>query len=280
MDELFKKEKFDTVYHIAGITPLPDCQTNPVDAVDVNVRGTVILLDLVRKYGVSKMIFASTSAVYENNTDFPSVEEKVEKPSLVYPSTKYTAEQYCKAYWDAYGIPIVCLRFANVYGPHIDCLRTQPPVMGYIIREFLKGNKPLLHSTGQQERDFIFVDDLIDLAILVAKSDKYDTVNVSTQKTVSINTVANMIAKKMQCEDIGLEYAETSHYWYRYPALYEKPYPINGKLLENEVLKYTCLSNKHALDVYGWTPKTSLEEGISKTVDFCVRELKKAGIGA
>ncbi len=93
-------------------------------------------------------------------------------------------------------------------------------------------------------------------------------------------TVANMIAKKMQCEDIGLEYAETSHYWYRYPALYEKPYPINGKLLENEVLKYTCLSNKHALDEYGWTPKTSLEDGISKTVEFCVKELKKAGIGA
>ncbi|MBR5376070.1 MAG: NAD-dependent epimerase/dehydratase family protein [Lachnospiraceae bacterium] len=279
MDSLFRKENFDIVYHIAGITPLPDCQTDPAAAVDVNVRGTVILLDLVRKYGVKKMIFASTSAVYENNKDFPSREDRVEKPSLIYPSTKYTAEQYCKAYWDAYGIPVVVLRFANVYGPHIDCLRTQPPVMGYIIREYLLGNKPVLHSTGEQERDFIFVEDLIDLAVLVSASEKYDTVNVSTETTVSINAIAKMIAEEMGCSDRGLDYADTSHYWYRYPALYEKPYPINGKLLENEVLKYTCLSNAHAKEAYGWTPKTSLEEGIRKTVEFCVRELKKAGIG-
>ncbi|MBQ7464227.1 MAG: NAD-dependent epimerase/dehydratase family protein [Lachnospiraceae bacterium] len=279
MDSLFQKENFDIVYHIAGITPLPDCQIDPPRAVDVNVRGTVILLDLIRKYGVKKMIFASTSAVYENNKDFPSVEDHVEKPSLIYPSTKYTAEQYCKAYWDAYGIPVVVLRFANVYGPHIDCLRTQPPVMGYIIRENLLGNKPVLHSTGDQERDFVFVEDLIDLAVLVSKSERYDTVNVSTNKTVSINTIAKMIADQMGCGDRGIDYADTSHYWYRYPALYEKPYPINEKLLENEVLKYTCLSNEHAKEAYGWTPKTSLEEGIRKTVEFCVRELKKAGVG-
>lgn len=279
MDELFAKEQFDFVYHIAGITPLPDCQNNPVDAVDVNVRGTVIILDLVRKYGVKKMIFASTSAVYENNTDFPSVEDRVDKPSLIYPSTKYTAEQYCRAYWDAYQIPIVVLRFANVYGPHIDCLRTQPPVMGYIIREFLLGNKPVLHSDGEQKRDFVFVDDLIDLAILVSKSEKFDVVNVSTQTTVTINKIANCIAKDMQCEDIGIEYAQTSHFWYRYPELYAKPYPISGKLLDNEVLKYTCLSNEHAKKEYGWVPKTSLEDGIKKTVDFSVATLKAAGVG-
>ncbi|MCR5626593.1 MAG: NAD-dependent epimerase/dehydratase family protein [Lachnospiraceae bacterium] len=279
MDSLFEKEKFDYVYHIAGITPLPDCQNHPVDAVDVNVRGTVIILDLIRKYGVKKMVFASTSAVYENNKDFPSVETHVEKPSLFYPSTKYTAEQYCKAYWDAYHIPIVCLRFANVFGPHIDCLRTQPPVMGYIIREFMKGNAPVLHSDGEQKRDFIFVDDLIDLAILVLQSEEYDTVNVSTQTTVTINEITRIIAEKLGTTDIKPEYAETSHYWYRYPELYAKPYPISSQLMENEVLKYTCLSNEHAKEKYGWSPKTSLEEGIAKTVEFSAEVLKKAGIG-
>ena len=78
MEALFKEKEFDIVYHFAGITPLPDCQNMPVEAVDVNVRGTVILLDLVRRYGVKKMIFASTSAVYENNTHFPSVEDEVQ----------------------------------------------------------------------------------------------------------------------------------------------------------------------------------------------------------
>lgn len=276
LDKLFVEKKFDVIYHFAGITPLPDCQNNPSEAVDVNVRGTVVLLDLVRKYGVKKFVFASTSAVYENNKDFPSVEEKVEKPTLIYPSTKWSAEQFCRAYSLGYNIPIVIFRFANVFGPHIDCLRTQPPVMGYIIRELFNGKSPILHSTGNQERDFVYVDDLIELAILVLKSESFDIVNVSTGKTISINKIANIIKEKMNCKDIKIEYADTSHYWINYPELYEGAYPINSELLEHEVLKYTCLSNDHAKEKYGWEPKTSIEEGIQKTVDFSVKVLKEA----
>ena len=276
LEKLFEEKKFDVIYHFAGITPLPDCQNNPSEAVDVNVRGTVVLLDLVRKYGVKKFVFASTSAVYENNKDFPSVEEKVEKPTLIYPSTKWSAEQFCRAYSLGYNIPIVIFRFANVFGPHIDCLRTQPPVMGYIIRELFNGKSPILHSTGNQERDFVYVDDLIELAILVLKSESFDIVNVSTGKTISINKIADIIKEKMNCKDINIEYADTSHYWINYPELYEGAYPINNELLEHEVLKYTCLSNDHAKEKYGWEPKTSIEEGIQRTVDFSVKVLKEA----
>ncbi len=275
MESLFKEKLFDIVYHIAAITPLPDCQNMPVEAVDVNVRGTVILLDLVRRYGAKKMIFASTSAVYENNTDFPSVESKVEKPSLLYPSTKYTSEQFCKAFSDAYGIPIVCLRFANVYGPHIDCLRTQPPVMGYIIRELFNGRPPILHSTGNQKRDFVFVDDLIELAVRVQKADSFDVVNVSTGTTVTINTICQKITDVMK-SDIRPKYEEVAHFWANYPELYNEPYPISTKIMEHEVLKYTCLSNEHAYQVYGWKPLTSLDEGIRKTVAFSCKVLEKA----
>ncbi len=268
MDMLFRQEEFDYVYHIAAITPLPDCQNNPVEAVDVNVRGTCIILNLVRKYGVKKMFFASTSAVYENNKDFPSRENSVVAPSLLYPSTKYTAEQFCKAFADAYKIPVICFRFANVYGPHIDCLRTQPPVMGYIIREFFYKRNPVLHSNGEQKRDFVYVDDLIDLCLLARKAETFDIVNVSTEETVSINAIAYKIAKLMKCEDIKIKYAETSHYWSKYPELYNTPYPIANNVLEHEVLKYTCLSNKHAKELYSWNPRTSLEDGLKKTVDF------------
>lgn len=277
MEKVFSDHAFDIVYHLAGITPLPDCQNMPVEAVDVNVRGTVILLDLVRRYGVKKMIFASTSAVYENNTDFPSAENHVEKPSLIYPSTKYASEQFCKAFSDAYGIPIVCLRFANVYGPHIDCLRTQPPVMGYIIKELFMGRPPVLHSTGNQERDFIYVDDLIDLAILVCKAEHFDIVNVSAGNAVSINNIAEMIRQAMGSEIKPL-YEETEHFWINYPELYQKPYPISEKMMEHEVLKYTCLSNKHAYEEYGWKPKTTLQQGIRNTVEFSCSILERAGL--
>lgn len=278
MEELFKRERFDYVYHIAAITPLPDCQSNPVEAVDVNIRGTAVLLDLVRRYGVKKMFFASTSAVYENCREFPSAEERVEAPSLLYPSTKYAAEQLCRAFSDAYGIPIVCFRFANVYGPHIDCLRTQPPVMGYVIREYFKGNSPILHATGEQQRDFIYVDDLIDLCLLARKAECFDIVNVSTGQAVSINFITKIIAEFMGKRNVEAKYAEVGHFWNSYPVLYAKPYPISEKLLEHEVLKYTCLSNKHAFDAYGWKPKTSLKEGIKKTVEFSCEKLEKLGV--
>ena len=276
LDSLFEKEKFDIVYHFAGITPLPDCQINPVEAVDVNVRATVIIANLCKKYNIKNMIFASTSAVYENNTDFPSVEDKVERPSLIYPTTKWTAEQFLKAFNDAYHMPITVLRFANVFGPHIDCLRTQPPVMAYIAREFFYDRQPELHSDGEQKRDFVYVDDLIDLCVLVQKNDKYDVVNVSTKNVYSINYIANTIAKHMGKENIGIKYHDTSHYWYRYPKLYDKPFPIDEKLLSHEVLKYTCLDNSHSKEVYGWEIKTSLEDGIKKTVDFAVKMLSRS----
>ncbi len=277
MEELFSREQFDEVYHIAAITPLPDCQNAPAEAVDVNVRGTALVLELCRKYGVKKVYFASTSAVYENCEDFPSREDHVVFPSLIYPSTKYTAEQFCRAFSKAYGMPVVVFRFANVYGPHIDCLRKQPPVMGYLIREYFLGHSPILHSTGEQERDFIFVEDLIDLALAARKAEGFDIINVGTQTTCSINAIAKEIAKQMGCSEIPLEYAEVSHFWAGYPELYETPYPISEEMLAHEVLKYTCLSTEHARS-YGWAPKTSLEEGIRKTVEFSVEILEKAGI--
>lgn len=276
MEELFAQKKFDIIYHFAGITPLPDCQNNPVEAVDVNVRGTTIILFLARKYGIKGVIFASTSAVYENNTNFPSTEDVVEKPSLIYPSSKYAAEQLCKAFYDAYHLPITILRFTNVYGPHIDCLRTQPPVMAYIIRELYQNKSPILHSDGNQERDFIYVDDLLDLALLVRKNKAFDIVNVSTNKTVSINTIVNLISQKMHKENLKPTYMNTMHFWNNYPQLYNEPYPISSELLEHEVLKYTCLSNEHAYKTYGWKPKTSIEDGINKTIEYTLKILEKS----
>ena len=276
LDKLFAAEKFDFVYHIAAITPLPDCQVDPGRAVEVNVAGTVNVLEAARKYGAKKVIFASTSAVYENCTQFPTVESDVDHTTLVYSTSKYTAEQFCRGFAEAYGLPVTVLRFANVYGPHIDCLRTQPPVVGYIIRELYYGRTPVMHSTGEQRRDFVYVDDLLDLAVRVQEGTGFDVVNVSTNQTYSINEIYNTIAALMGKVDCAPERADSSHYWYRYPALYEGAYKIAPKILEDEVNKHTECSNTLAKEKYGWWPRTSLEEGLRTTVEFSIQVLKKA----
>jgi len=280
MYRLCEKEKFDYIYHIAAITPLPDCQVNPGRAVTVDVAGTVNVLEAARRYGVGKLIFASTSAVYENCRTFPSKETDAVPPSLIYSGGKYAAEQFCKSYVDVYGMNVAVLRFANVYGPHIDCLRKQPPVAGYLIRELYYDRAPVLHSDGKQERDFIYVDDLVDLAIRVQDKAGFDIVNVSSNETHSINELFEIIRRVMDKEHINAEYAVSEDYWKNYPGLYEGAYPISRQMLDHEVNKYTLCDNHHAFEAYGWKPWTTFEEGLRATVEFGVRAIsnrKKEG---
>lgn len=273
LNALCEKEGFDYIYHVAAITPLPDCQIDPGKAIEVNVAGTVNVLEAARRYGAKKVIFASTSAVYENCREFPTAEGDVIPPSLIYSGGKFAAEQFCKSYVDVYGMNVTVLRFANDYGPHIDCLRTQPPVAGYIIRELFNDRVPVLHSTGEQRRDFIYVDDLIDLAIRVQNGSGFDCVNVSSNETHSINELYHMIAKIMGKEHLGAEYVHSSNYWKRYPGLYEGAYPISEEILADEVNKYTLCDNTHAAEKYGWSPKVGFEEGLRNTVEFSVKAL-------
>lgn len=270
---LCDRERFDNIYHIAAITPLPDCQIDPGQAVEVNVAGTVNILKAARRCGVKHTIFASTSAVYENCGSFPTREEDAVPPTLVYSAGKFAAEQFCRSFSEAYGINVTVLRFANVYGPHIDCLRTQPPVAGYMIRELFYHRPPVLHSTGEQRRDFVYVDDLIDLALRVRDNQGFDCVNVSSNTTHSINEMYGIIAGIMGREELKPRYAECSHYWERYPGLYEGACPISKDILEAEVNKYTLCDNTHARERYGWTPQVSFEEGLRRTVAFAVEAL-------
>lgn len=274
---LCEKEQFDYIYHIAAITPLPDCQVAPGDAFTVNVAGTANVLEAARRYGVKHVIFASTSAVYENCTHFPTKEEDAIQPNLIYSGGKYAAEHICRSYAEVYGMNVTVLRFANVYGPHIDCLRTQPPVAGYIVRELFYDRQPVLHSDGEQRRDFIYVEDVIRLAILVRESKGYDCVNVSSNDTHSINEMYDVIAKIMGKEQIKPIYTEPVHYWHRYPELYKGAYPISVQILSNEVTKYTLCDNGHAARRYGWVPEVSFEDGLKNTVDFSVNALRNLG---
>lgn len=274
LPELCEANKFDYIYHIAAITPLPDCQLNPARAVDVNVGGTVNVLESARRFGAKKVIFSSTSAVYENCHEFPTKESDAVPPSLIYSGGKFAAEQFCRSYVDVYDMNVTVLRFANVYGPHIDCLRKQPPVAGYLIRELFNDREPVLHSTGDQERDFIYVDDLIDLALRVQKGEGFDIVNVSSNQTHSINEMFRIIRKAMGKDNIEAQHVESAHYWAHYNGLYEGAYPIKERILENEVTKHTLCDNTHAIEAYGWNPTVDFEDGLQRTVEFSVKALK------
>ena len=267
--KLFQENSIEYVYNIAGIAPLPDCQLNPQEAIDVNLTGFVNILENARLSGVKKVIQASTNAMYENETVFPTVEDNFNLPTLIYPNTKYAAEHFAESFCKTYGMNVTCLRFANVYGPHIDCLRKQPPFVAYMIRELYYDRTPIFHSNGEQRRDYIYVDDLIDLAILVQKSAGFDAVNVSSNKNYSVNEMY-ALAQEIMGKNIKAEYATDAHYWEKYEGLYNGKYPIKESILNHEINKYSLCDNTFAKEKYGWIPKVTMQEGLKKmTTQIC-----------
>jgi len=264
--KLLQSGDVDYIYNIAGIAPLPDCQSNPQEAIDVNLTGFVNLLENGRKYGVKKVIQASTNAMYENETEFPTIETKFNVPTLIYPNTKYCAERFAESFCRTYDMNVTCLRFANVYGPHIDCLRKQPPFVAYMIRELYYDRTPIFHSDGNQRRDYVYVDDLIDLAIAVQKGKGFDAVNCSSMKNYSVNEMY-AIASKLMKKNIKAEYASDTHYWEKYPGLFEGKYKIKESILKDEINKYSLCDNSYALNQYGWSPQVGIEEGLSRVIE-------------
>ena len=278
LSAIFETEKIDYVYNIAGIAPLPDCQSDPCEAIDVNVNGFVNILELSRIYGVKCVIQASTNAMYENETGFPTREQFDNLPTLIYPNTKYCAERFAQSYCDTYGMNVCCVRFANVYGPHVDCLRKQPPFVGYLIRELYYDRVPTFHSNGKQARDYIYVDDLTDLLEKVQNCKGFDVVNCSSNKSYSVREIYD-IAQDIMHKTIQAEYVDSSNYWKKYPQLYEGAYSIKPEILDHEVNKYSLCDNTHALARYNWQPKVDIGEGMSNMIKYTVKLFQKLDKG-
>lgn len=262
-------ENVDCVFHFAGISALPVCQEQPYYALSVNVAGTVNVLEAARRAGVRRVIFSSTSAVYENNTDFPFREDDSVNPYLVYSTSKFQAEHICKAYIKTYGLEIVILRFFNVYGPHQDLKRLSPPLTGYIVRELLSGRQPVLHSDGMQERDYVYIDDINDLLTrsMTAENVSGEIFNACSNSTISVRKIYEYIADALKT-NIEPIYRDAQHFWDRYPTLFDGHYPLNKEILVKEVNKYSLGSNEKAKKTLGWEPKVSPRDGLQEVVRY------------
>lgn len=190
LNELIKDD-YDCIIHLAAITALPDCETNAVETINVNVSGTMNILECARKWNVPHVIFASTSAVYENNKEKVFTEDLKVNPRLWYSLSKKMSEEVCESYRLNYGMPVTTLRFFNVFGPRQDIHRKHPPLINYIVREIMNNNSPILHSNGEQSRDYIHVDDVVKLIDLCLEKKPDDTFNVCTGTLVSVNQIAS-----------------------------------------------------------------------------------------
>ena len=270
-------EGADCVFHMAAVSALPVNQSEPGRAIDINVAGTANVLEAARVSGVRRVVFASTSAIYENNTSFPCKEDDPVSPKLIYSLSKWQAEKLCESFRVLYGMEIAITRYYNVYGPHQDLHRKSPPFVGYVIRELLSNRVPILHSTGEQRRDYVFLEDVNDLniACMTHPGAATETFNVASGRAYSVNEIYDIIASIIGTT-IRPEFRPAGRFWEKYPSLFSGKRPLSQQILEKEVDKFTLGDNSKAANVLEWKTRVSIEDGMRMAIDYTQQAL---GIG-
>lgn len=259
----------DFILHFAAVSSLPVCQSNPRPTLSNNVVATTNVFESARDLsGLEGIIFASTGAIYENNTVFPSREDDDVEPDLMYSMSKKFSEEIADSYRGNYGLPIDTVRLHNVYGPHQDYYRKSPPLIGYVIKKLLNDQAPELHSDGTQERDYIYISDVINMfEKLMFESDDNGVYNCSSGETVSVKEIYDLICDIMG-KDIEAEYHDSPHLWQDYDRLFEGEFSFDEGRVVQEVNKFTLGSNFKAKRELGWEPEVGMREGLENIVEY------------
>lgn len=277
MENVFKNfGPFKFVFHLAGIAPLPDNQLNKLVSFNSNVKSTLVVLNLCQIYGCKRFMLASSNSVYENSKTFPLTESQQIETTLFYPTTKLICEQIAKSFQRTYNMPVTIFRFANVYGPGMDVLRKYPPVTGAFIKKLYFDEQPIIYGSGKQKRDFIFVDDLVQLINLVINENnntKLEIINAGTNECHSVIEQL-MLIEKIMGKDIEPKFVDSDSFWKGMPDIYNGTYVIDSNVLDSEVHKYTRMNNTYAIETYNWRPLHTFESGMKITVDKMTSYLK------
>lgn len=264
-------EDIDVVYHLAGISSLPECESNPAKAYSVNTSATANVLDACRKKGISKVIFSSTSAVYENNLlEKVHCESEVVAPNLIYSSTKYAAEGICRSFAENYGMNIIICRFFNVFGPHQDFRRKYPPFTSYLVREALSGRVPTIYNTSKVKRDYIYTEDLLTYLWLMLHSDRHykaEIFNLCSGTGHVALDIAKQIYELLNCR---FEYntGSSRKFWEKYPELFDSKYPLSEDRVEREVYKNCIGSVEKLTKEFSYIPKYDMKSGLKAIIDY------------
>lgn len=264
----------DAICHLAGIAPLPVCQEDPYRAYDVNVSGVANVLEAARRAGIGRVLFSSTSAVYEK-TKAPRLAENAEvAPDLVYASTKLAAEQLCRGFALNYGMDIGICRFFNVYGPHQDVKRTSPPFTSYVARELVMGRSPILFNDSDARRDYVHSDDVVDLLVrmlLDAQPLAGECYNVCSGEGHSVPELYALF-REVSGKAIEPTWSDPRAYWDKYPALFAGR-PLSRERIADEVHKNAIGDPAKTAARFGWTARIGMREGLASVYRDAERRL-------
>jgi UDP-glucose 4-epimerase len=161
----------DYVLHQGALPSVPRSILDPVTTNNVNILGTLNILELSRKFNVKRVVYASSSSVYGDNKTLPKVEDMPVSPISPYAISKYAGERYCQVYYKIYGLETVCLRYFNVFGLNQDPTSQYSSVIPKFIHLMKKGEPPVIFGDGKQTRDFTYVENNVEANLLACYAD-------------------------------------------------------------------------------------------------------------
>lgn len=236
--------KPDAVFHLAAQADVGKSVRNPKYDADVNIKGTINMLEACRDAKVKKFIFASTAAVYGNLKKDSLSENEKTIPSSYYGLSKLTAESYIRLFFELYRVPYTILRYANVYGPR-QLSKGEGGVIAVFLNRLKTADTLSVHGDGEQTRDFIYVSDIVAANIAALDRGAQQTIQISTSKKTSINDILNLLAM-IHGENIQTVFTASR---------------------EGDI-KHSCLNNEKAHDLLNWQPTVDISKGLTITYDF------------
>ena len=247
LNMVFEQHHFDAVVHLAGQILVSASIDNPLHDLEVNIDGSVKLMNFAKRYGVDRVIFSSTAAAYGNvkENDLPLKEDHVLNPSSFYGLSKVTVEKYLDLYHKFYGLNYIVFRFANVYGERQGD-NGEGGVISIFAKRIAEGKNITIFGDGQQTRDFIYAGDIakgIYKALLTNHVNR--TYNLSSQTETSLLDLVRLFS-----------------------LISGKPIKPNFTPFRDGDIYRSVLCNEIAKKNLGWAAEMTLKDGLSKTYEY------------
>jgi nucleoside-diphosphate-sugar epimerase len=242
------------VFHEAALGSVPRSVADPVTSHDVNVNGTVTVLEAARAAGVKRIVFAASSSAYGNQPTSPKHEGMVPMPISPYAANKIACEAYLRAYAAAYGMETLCLRYFNVFGPHQDPQGAYAAVIPAFVSSLLHNQAPVVFGDGEQSRDFCFIRNVCEANWLAAHAagEVCDgrAINIACNRATTLNQILDLLR-----ELLGT----------KLQAKYE---PMRAGDIKDSLADVSL-----AKETIGYKPLVFFEEGLRLAIDWYKKNL-------
>lgn len=242
-------EQVDGIFHLAALVSVQRSIDDPYLNHQVNVDGLFTVLESARRTGVQRIVLASSAALYGNLYDIPHKESLPAVPLSPYAVGKYLSEIYSSVYSQLYGVQAVCLRFFNVYGPNQDPSSPYSGVISKFLDALFQEKYFTIYGDGEQTRDFVYVNDVVQALLLSMDTDVTGVYNVGTGVNLSINELAQTLFQ-IGGRKVDIRYQEAR----------------SGEV------RHSCADITKSRNELGYNPAYNLEKGLAETYLWCKRD--------